>query len=322
MKILLTLAVTFYTGVLAAQNLVPNPSFEQYTQCPSGGDLVAYCTHWWDWIQSPDYFNVCAAETEVGIPSNQFGNQSPSSGTGYIGLFTYYSNKESYREVAVTQLNNPLEVGQIYYASFKISPTLMIDTNSGIAHLFSNNIGLKFFQEINDTSLSFLEFTNNADLYLEEVITDTSNWFNISGTFEATETFSYLAIGNFFSNELTDTLHTNSSNNFAAYFYVDDVCVSMNPLDCGATGLEGSSLDETFLFPNPANDVLHIKSMNSNLLDQFELYDSWGRQILLPSKKDSADGIDIDCGTLINGCYYIKIQSEDSVFTRQIIIQH
>ena len=44
----------------AAQNLVPNPSFEEYEVCPYtiGFQVGDRPTHWRSWLNSPDYFHA------------------------------------------------------------------------------------------------------------------------------------------------------------------------------------------------------------------------------------------------------------------------
>ena len=65
-------------------NLVPNPSFEDYTQCPTGFDQIDRATGWSSYAASPDYFNSCANSSgAVGVPSNTWGYQNAKDGNGY-----------------------------------------------------------------------------------------------------------------------------------------------------------------------------------------------------------------------------------------------
>ena len=63
-----------------AQNLVPNPSFEDMVQCPPGWTQIEFAT---GWINpngySPDYFNSCVPDTGCcnifSVPNNSYGFQ-------------------------------------------------------------------------------------------------------------------------------------------------------------------------------------------------------------------------------------------------------
>lgn len=305
-----------------SQNLVPNPSFEEYTSCPWSGDLVTYAEGWWDWIQSPDYFHTCAEGTEVGVPLNQFGYQQPATGEGYIGLITYYSVKQVYREVAVAELISPLEVGEDYFVSFRVSPTVQLDSDNGVIHLFSNNIGIKFYNAIEDTSESFLDFSNSADLFLDEIITDTLGWHTISGQYLASEPFTHIAIGNFFSNEETDTVEVNSMLNFGAYFYVDDICV--NPSEtCNISNSDFILKQPTIkYFPNPVDDYLIISLGSSEVFHKLQIINTYGQVVLETPLAINLSNTTIETIHLSNGCYILSASGDQHIIKKKFLVQH
>jgi hypothetical protein len=75
-----------------AQNLVPNPSFEEYSTCPSLEGQVSLCIGWLNPNQcSPDYFNGCANTTSMySVPQYlQDGYLIAKSGNAYTSIFTY-----------------------------------------------------------------------------------------------------------------------------------------------------------------------------------------------------------------------------------------
>src|SRR5690606_30479231 len=66
------------TGV--GQNLVPNPSFEEYLECPfSTVELQNQVIGWYSWNESPDFFYECSNDLAglAGVPGNVFGYQYP-----------------------------------------------------------------------------------------------------------------------------------------------------------------------------------------------------------------------------------------------------
>jgi len=75
---------------LFAQNLVPNPSFEEYVNCPNDYGESFELRNWFIAISNPDYFHACDGYNDTcGVPINVWGFQQPASGDGYIGMITY-----------------------------------------------------------------------------------------------------------------------------------------------------------------------------------------------------------------------------------------
>ncbi len=76
----------------AQTNLVPNPSFETYTNCPNNGSQINYAFPWYSptW-GSPDYYNTCdgSAVLSFGVPLNWFSYQYARTGSGYSGIYCY-----------------------------------------------------------------------------------------------------------------------------------------------------------------------------------------------------------------------------------------
>ncbi len=94
-----------------AQNLVPNPSFEEYEECPTEVGQVFNATGWYSALESPDYFNACSSSNDVNtfaidVPINHAGFQEPATGSAYIGLFSFFI-VDDYREYVQCQLLEP-----------------------------------------------------------------------------------------------------------------------------------------------------------------------------------------------------------------------
>ena len=63
------LAILMTPLVAQAQNLVPNPSFEEYTECPWNFGQWANVVDWTSpYTTSADYFNICAGNGAAGAP--------------------------------------------------------------------------------------------------------------------------------------------------------------------------------------------------------------------------------------------------------------
>src|SRR5690606_26566994 len=105
----------FFVISLRAQNLVPNPSFESYSQCPTGPNQMYNCNDWYNVVPSTvsNYFNSCYNEPNgqsVDVPFNYAGYQETLTGNGYAGVST-----RSSRGYIQTELTEPLVAGQCYY---------------------------------------------------------------------------------------------------------------------------------------------------------------------------------------------------------------
>src|SRR5690554_3602237 len=122
-KVLLTFLI-FVATVVIGQNLVPNPSFEEYLECPfSTAELDNQVIDWYSWQMTPDFFHPCSDEMDgfVGVPENVWGYQWPITGEAYAALITYEDHNPGGREYIAAQLNDDLIPGQTYYLMFHVS---------------------------------------------------------------------------------------------------------------------------------------------------------------------------------------------------------
>lgn len=263
----------FITAYIASAqgNLVPNASFELIDECPTfptmlGFQATSKPTYWEKWLNSPDYFNACV-DTMTGVPGNVFGHQHPRDGHAYIGMWTYGNFGDEFREIVGVELIEPLQVGVNYHLSFGVCAAEGTTSPPGAAqptHWAANNIGLLFTMEHNIwTGFQGPPFPprNYAHLHAQEVVADTAQWMLISGEFVADSAYRYLAIGNFFENALTDTVHVTQGPSSGAYVYVDAVCVTQNSAGCEFTSGVGTHSGplEVLAYPNPAMTTLEVR---------------------------------------------------------------
>src|SRR6185503_1370215 len=126
MNKLCCLIIMFITcEICKAQNLVPNPSFEDTLQCPNFPQpTINYALYWSSYGGTPDYLNPCANIIQPlwGVPNNLAGYQYAYSGNSYAGLITWYVSVICcLRENMGVQLIQPLVIGTKYFASCYIS---------------------------------------------------------------------------------------------------------------------------------------------------------------------------------------------------------
>lgn len=277
--------ILFFPAFLGAQNLVPNGSFEEYISCPEYLDGMEFVEHWYksiiypdlDYHQnpSPDYFHECALNPMLGVPENAIGNQMAYEGIAYSGLFTYDDVWSNAREVMGVNLISPLMPGQTYYCSmYYVRPV-----GWSLAGVATNNLGMKF-----SNSEIFSSTAQAADgfahLKVEEVAIDSVNWVLLYGEVVPDQSYQYLHIGNFFSDEDTEIQFFSETSRWG-YYFIDDVRVSAEPLIVTSDKVHESIYD-IMVYPNPVAEVLHfvsqrkvqnvkIYSISGRLIDEFSV---------------------------------------------------
>ena len=280
-KIFLVLAFILSVIESKSQNLVPNPDFEDTIVCPIGPTCINCATNWGSCKGSPDYFNVCAPsclppQTCSGIPNNYAGTQNAYSGNAYAGILTASFGAQN-REILIVQLTETLDIGKKYYLSWYVSRSY-----SDACHGASNNFGFRFstveFDPFNEVPID--NFSHYRDT---TIITDTTNWTRIEGSFIADSSYRFLMLGNFYDDSNTDTLDmrpTTAPWNHA-YYYVDQVCVTPDSGNCTLFNSVNLNKPENkfLIYPNPFNSGINIQS-SLNEVCEFIIYDLTGREII------------------------------------------
>lgn len=243
-------------------NLVYNPSFEEYRECPRKIDALGTLTIVDAWYQptagSADYYNVCGSR-DCGVPKNKLGIQDAHLGDGFCGI---YCSKTDYREYLQTELKEPLQAGEMYRVSFYVS---LSEYSSGavatIGALFTderivdtvrsvlmNKSVRQLAPGVSQTVASYYEpqVVNEYD----RVLTDTKSWMQISGVFTARGGERFMTIGNFFPASQSNVVDLDSLTYLlpGAYYYIDDVslvCLGCTGVDKEQDSLVDSVAEET-----------------------------------------------------------------------------
>jgi len=246
-----------------AQNLVPNGSFEEYSECPDNGGQIEHATNWVRIQGTPEYYNSCAVDPAASVPNNKLGYQPPATGDADAGIIVYsdsdwFTPPEMLREIIGVELSEPLIPGISVNASFWVSPGAfgMLGT---VVRWTTSGIGLRFtFAPL--VSQWGLPAANDADIQLESILLDTAGWTLVSGTFIPDSAYDALMIGNFVSDSLLTPYLIDPSGNYGVgYAYVDDVCVAQVPGVCGTpVGLNAPIRFQPLVFPNPAANELQF----------------------------------------------------------------
>ena len=213
------------THSVLSQNLITNPSFEDFANCPEqlgnfDEDVQSWST---PTIGSTDYFNGCS--TAMGTPKNFNGSQPADFGVGYAGLYLYAP--DDYREYIQAELTEPLVKGKKYQISFYVSLAERSDfAIKEFGVLFSGN-KLHFPIRKELSKMHLYKDRENQYNYLEigysNFFADTQDWILVHTQFKAKGTERFVTLGNFKNNTRTRLYKTKRKAKQGAYYYVDMV---------------------------------------------------------------------------------------------------
>jgi len=232
----------------------------------------------------------------VGAPLNIFGFQQPFEGQGYCGLqcFSSPSEPEGFKEIAGVRLLEPLQVGQEYWVSFAVSWTSGSPNPDAQTRYANNNLGIQLKGDSLVGDIGWFPWNNTAQLRSTQVITDSSEWTVVSGSFIASESWSYLYLGNFFSDVNTEYVIMDPNATIeGSYYYFDEVCLSPTPAYCPLPmGVNQSDHkgSVTATYNNSTNSII-IAGINNAL--NVELYDVTGRLIFATRTVANTEGLRI-----------------------------
>ncbi|NIK74497.1 outer membrane protein OmpA-like peptidoglycan-associated protein [Thermonema lapsum] len=202
--------------VAGAQNLVPNPGFEQYDRCPTKYGEIARAVPWFGVRGTPDFLAACTSNSAIKTPGNYFGSMVAHSGGNYAGLASYHPTVPN--EMIAVKLSRPLRKGKRYRAGYWLS---LAYSYSGYA---SNNMGLRFSNAPYADTLA-----TEAHLRMENILDYTGGWTLFEGVFRADQDYQYLLIGNFYTKERSKLKERPFAAASSAYYYIDDVFVEELP---------------------------------------------------------------------------------------------
>ena len=293
-----------------SQNLVLNPSFEDTILCPTT-IFPMQCKYWYRaTMGSPDYFSEqpdisCSTSP---VPLNGGGFQYARTGIAYVGLATLMQplnpNYINRREYVGGELSDTLKQGHEYCVSFYVSVAEELKyVTDGIGLYLSVDSAVDY--TIN-TNLSFVPQIENP---AGNIIYDTLNWVQISGTYIANGGEKYLTIGNFKDNANTMIDSINNSvpqSQYESYLFIDDVSV----IDCTVgIGEVNDNKDIGRLYPNPAHTVVYYED-NLNDIEKgiIQLQDISGRNLKEYNLKSGVNRITIPVSDLAKGMYMVKIK--------------
>lgn len=305
-----------------SQNLVLNPSFENYSSCPTSLDQIEKAIHWTSPIDlsssNPDLHHVCVDGSglswRVQIPIGLTGNQYPRTGDAFAAIMGYSSLHVDYREYLQGELSTPLVAGNTYSVSFYA--TLADYSKTGIS-----NLGVYFadtkFNHLNTPPPNVLPVTPQLDTVLH--LNDTVNWVKIEWEYIATGGERYLVIGNFEDDNNTIIFPNAQLNNYIdGHYYIDDVSVIQT-----ITKIRNiKQLKEFNLFPNPANQQVTVElELSKNELAFIEVYNNLGQKLIHKELGIIQEkSFKLPTNDLPQGVYFVKLVIGNQITQKELVI--
>lgn len=239
---------------MSAQNLAPNPSFEEHTDCPTGLDntgnhnAMDLVVGWTTPTVSSDYFHVCGDEA-AGVPNNMpaFGFQYARTGEAYVGygMAGPYSIPENAGEYLETGLMEPLQRDSFYLIEFFAS---LHDGNKLATDAFS----ILFTDTLLWVDMPPTIFTSRTILAEPQLnntpgnfITSQEEWTPLRWVYKASGGEAFMTIGNFRPDEEVSYVEVEQWGSLATYYFIDDVRVEKIPYFIGELGLRDTTLCES-----------------------------------------------------------------------------
>ncbi len=306
-----------------AQNLVPNPSFEDYTTCPDYWAAMNSVVSWSSCGYSPDYLNACRDSADVGVPFNVAGYQYAAEGNAYCGLITFDSTSSIYREIICAELDQPLLAGQVAYASMKVSPGGFGSGLLGPTMGFTcSGVGMR----LSTGSFSWPQpYPNDAVIFLTSVLLDTAAWTVIAGSFITDSNYTHVLIGNFFDDSLSSPERLDPDGDLNGYAFIDQVCVSHQAGICdeGTLVPEQHGNQEASVYPNPFRDELMLRFPRA-LGDQvhIEIIDLTGRTCYRQTHRPGSGQLQLDLSQLANGYYMLRMAARRKEYTPTLLLKN
>lgn len=190
------------------QNLVPNPSMENYFRNSEEKGLDIARLWYIPTRTSTDYFN----NSQRSLKNEE--DINPYDGDAYAG-FVAFDGRPEYREYLSVKLTEKLKKNHIYRIEFQV----LLGNNSTHA---LRNIGAAATSNnpLDESKHDALKYTPQVQ---SSRIVMSDEWITIAGEFIATGEEHYLTIGNFDLDANLEVEPLNSTGTSLAYYYVDMV---------------------------------------------------------------------------------------------------
>jgi len=211
-RLLIFIYLIFESLFIFSQNLVLNPSFEDYWYLPqfySKKDTF-FCKNWYSYDNiASDYYNKASKDTLFSVPHNESGYHPARTGDAYVGIIPL--NWGGYMEYVTGTLSESLIGGRTYKVSF------YVQCSGKTSYFYLACLGTLLSKTQNIYRCKASPFYNDLITYTDNAkknnatkikaqikncdtcfITSDSSWTQISGQYKAQGGEKYITIGVFY----------------------------------------------------------------------------------------------------------------------------
>lgn len=198
-------------------NLVPNPSFEIFTLCPTAHSQTGLVDEWSEFMGTADYYNACGTGG-VGVPANMFGSEAARTGDAYVGGGAFIGPGGNAREGLQVALMDSLVAGQDYKVSFYVSTA---DGSDWALDRADVHFSAGAASPPPPASLPFVPHVSNP----RGNTISTSGWTLVQGIYTASGGEDHLIMTNLHDDTETELVSVSGLGLDFGYQYYDDVSV-------------------------------------------------------------------------------------------------
>lgn len=238
------LLILINTNEAISQNMVYNPSFEEFTiDCNSVnfGAMQSSFTNlpkWYSLYSGTHFLNICANDPQFffTVPRNDLGFQYPKTGNGYTSFIAYYyEDAGDFRGYIRGEFNDVLQMDTVYCVEYYLV----------LAELGSNGAIMNVDAFLSDTIPVYppwmpheLLFELPAQIRSKQILNDSINWMQVSELYKAKGGERYITIGNFMSRERTtkESWSQMPDHSTVVHYFLDDVSVAPAGVKAPALG--------------------------------------------------------------------------------------
>ena len=244
-----------------SQNLVPNWSFEQNIDCST--PILRNAVDWCSVSNNCTYFYPCESDPFFNTPYQYFNScfqsyQVARTGNAYTSIYGFISSSTSTPDrYAQVKLIDTLKSNKIYCISFYLSLW-------NYSQYSTDKIGAVLtptpFPCLPPATAPNYTVTGVIPQIVSPVgvqLDDTLNWMEVSGTYTANGTETYLTIGDFFLQSQHSIVQSYPSNcNGVADYYLDDVSVEEVQIARASNDTLIYAMDSVIIGSNPSEAAL------------------------------------------------------------------
>lgn len=248
------------TGGLAsaqdAQNLVPNPSFEEKDGTLRRTGQVHKAKSWVPGTGADaDLFTTEDDDDEIGAPETYKGRCKPRTGDRFAGIRVFSYRNEEPRSYISARLPEKMSEGVLYCVQFymRLSPLSKFSVNKVGAYLSK--------KDISTTEEKSLIFDAQVMHPKKKIHKNTRLWKPVCSAYKAKGGEEYITLGSFVENEnmenekMRQPRRYDKSQVYEAFYWVDDVSIKAidDRTGCGCYEKDEEDDGPKFVFSSQVN---------------------------------------------------------------------